>query len=85
MPATTLPAITGNQLIKLLKQDGWVYQRDANHGAAYSKKIKGRNIVAIIPIKNDSLPNKTLGAILNVKQTGIGRKGLVALIEKYGL
>lgn len=85
MLATILPAITGNQLIRLLEQDGWAYQRDAKHGAAYSKEIDGRNVVAIIPTKNDSLPDKTLGAILSVKQTGIGRRGLVTLIKKYGL
>ncbi|MDV2989062.1 MAG: hypothetical protein P3T54_02720 [Dehalogenimonas sp.] len=31
------------------------------------------------------LPDGTLHDILGVKQTGIGRKGLMELIDKYGI
>ena len=82
-----LPAITGLQLIKLLEQDRWENKRHANHGKSLvkyfpqSKRIK----VAVIPNTSQSLPTNTLGGILGVKQTGIGRKGLLKLIEKYSL
>lgn len=80
-----LPAITGNELIKLLAKDGWQEGRKANHGRSMTKKSSDRVLVTIIPMSNESLPTGTLSAILSSKQTRIGRKGLLALIEKYGL
>jgi hypothetical protein len=32
-----------------------------------------------------TLPKRTLGDIVSVKQSGIGRQGLKDLIKKYGL
>jgi len=51
------------------------------------KKMKdGQILVTVIPIKkNKSIAEKTLGNILSVKQTRIGKAGLIALIEKYGV
>lgn len=83
----SLPAITGPQLIRLLEKDGWENKRHANHGDALVKYFPKRKKtkVAIVPTKSRSLPQSTLNRILSVKQTGIGRKGLLKLIEKYSL
>ena len=80
-----LPAITGPELISLLEKDGWKINGYTTHGKSlikYDKKTE-RTLVAIIPTKSRSLPKTTLGRILSVKQTGIGRNGLLKLIEKY--
>ncbi len=80
------PAITGNQLIRLLVRDGWVPGRRTRHGIALSKRFPdGRTRVTVVPDKRSSLPDGTLADILGPKQTSIGREGLVALIQAYGL
>jgi predicted RNA binding protein YcfA (HicA-like mRNA interferase family) len=81
-----IPAITGKQLITLLEKDGWRNHGKANHGISMSKNVDGRFKVTVIPTKkNRSLPDGTLGNILGVKQTGLGKKGLRDLKDKYGL
>lgn len=45
----------------------------------------GRIRVTVVPDKRSSLPPGTLAAILGPKQTDLGRDGLAALIDKYGL
>ncbi len=83
-----LPAITGNQLIALLKKDGWTEKRHKNptHGVVLVRADKsGRTRIALVPAKNKSIPQPTLGAILSVKQSGITRKGLEEMIERHGL
>jgi len=83
---STLPAISGNQLIKLLVKNGWTKRKKkARHGIALYKKYRDRTRVIIIPNKNDDLPKGTLSAILGPKQANIRRKGLEKLIEKYGI
>ena len=79
-----LPAISGNQLIKLLvDHDGWEVARRANHGKSLRKKFPdGRFKVTVIPANNQSLPMGTLLAILGLKETGLKRKGLIRLLEK---
>lgn len=84
MPGS-LPAVTGNQLIKLLSKDAWQKGRKASHGRTLWKEVDGRKRITYIPEKNDSLPAGTLSAILGPKQTTIGRDGLAALIAKFGL
>jgi predicted RNA binding protein YcfA (HicA-like mRNA interferase family) len=81
----SLPAITGKQLITLLKRDSWQERGKARHGIALSKEVDGRNLVTVIPDTKVSLPDGTLGAILSVKQTRIGKQGLRELIRKYNL
>jgi len=44
-----LPAITGKQLIRLLKKDGFLVQRKARHGIAMIKRIPDRTLVTVIP------------------------------------
>ena len=75
--------ISGRQLIRLLERDGWTNGGRRNHGVLFYKQFPGekRPRSTVIPDKSAPLPNTTLGAILSVKQTGIGRTGLQALID----
>jgi predicted RNA binding protein YcfA (HicA-like mRNA interferase family) len=76
-----LPAITGPELIRLLKADGWQEGRRATHGITLAKKTdEGRTLVTLVPTKPRSLPIGTLMAIL--KQTRLGRDGLLELLNK---
>jgi predicted RNA binding protein YcfA (HicA-like mRNA interferase family) len=83
----SLPAITGFQLIRLLELDGWQRGRSGTHGQALYKHLpdERRTVTTVVPRTRASLPTGTLGAILSVKQTRLGRNGLAALMEKYGL
>lgn len=85
MKYTSIPAITGKQLIRLLKRDGWVVRRKAKHGVSLTRNIGDRTLVTVIPDTRASLDKGTLMAILSIKQTCIGRKGLLKLINKYGI
>lgn len=80
-----LPAITGNQVIKLLKKDGWAEGKRGKHGLTLTKKFGDRTRVTTVPTKDDSLPIGTLSHILGTQQTQIGKDGLKDLIEKHGL
>lgn len=82
---TSLPAISGKQLIRLLKKDGWIEGRRKTHGVALTKAVGDRTLVTVIPDTRASLPDGTLSAILGPKQTNIGRQGLLDLLNKYGL
>jgi len=82
---TQLPALSGRQLIELLQKDGWIPQRRAKHGVALAKHFEDRTRVTIIPDTNASLDDGTLAAILGVKQTSIHKKGLLDLVNKFGL
>ena len=77
-----LPAVTGPQLIALLSNDGWTQHGQRTHGVAM---VKSGSNPTIIPTKNKPLPDGTLGAILGPRQTGLGKAGLRALIDKHGL
>ena len=79
---SSLPAITGKQLIRILEKDGWKIGRKATHGRTMTKYIGGRTRVTFIPEGKASLPDGTLAAILGPKQTGVGREGLVKLLKK---
>jgi hypothetical protein len=50
-----------------------------------TKTLGKRTLVTIIPTSRASLPRGTLGAILGAKQTQLGKDGLLALLNKYGL
>jgi predicted RNA binding protein YcfA (HicA-like mRNA interferase family) len=82
---TSIPALTGKQLIKLLKSAGWSLGRHSRHGLTLTKKIADQTFVTFVPDTSESLPKGTLQAILGVKQTRIGKKGLLDLLNKYGL
>ena len=79
-----LPTITGDQLVALLMKDGWKNCGQKTHGIGLTKKVGDRNLVTVIPI-NRELVDWVLSAILGTKQTCIGKKGLLELVNKYGL
>lgn len=82
---TKLPAISGKKLIKLLRRDDWEVKRQAQHGVALAKTSGDRTRVTVIPDTSASLDEGTLGAILGPKQSDIRKKGLLDLINKYGI
>jgi predicted RNA binding protein YcfA (HicA-like mRNA interferase family) len=82
---TRLPPITGKKLIKLLQKDGWIEHRRTRHGISMIKKISGSTRVTVIQDTSATLPDGTLSDILGQKQTGIGKKGLLDLANKYGI
>ena len=82
MKSHKIRTITGRQLIKILKKDGWEIKRKSRHGIALAKKIGDRTRVTIVPDTTVTLPQGTLNAILGPKQTCLGRQGLQRLI--YG-
>jgi uncharacterized protein (DUF3820 family) len=47
------------------------------------KFIDGHYVVTTIPTKKGSMPDGTLGAILSVKQTCLGKTGLTDLIKRF--
>lgn len=82
---TALPAITGKQLIKLLRKDGWKIHRRTRHGIALIKVMSDRTRVTIVQDTRAPLPDGTISKILGQDQTGIGKRGLLNLINKYGI
>lgn len=70
----------------MLEMDGWQRRGRATHGVFLYMQFPGEPFprTTVIPDKADDLPEGTLGAILSVKQTGLGRAGLKALMEKHG-
>ena len=82
---TKIPAISGNQLIKLLQKDSWEPGRKAKHGITLTKSFGNRTRVTFVPNTRASLPIGTLQAILSNKQTGLGKKGLLELLNKHGV
>jgi len=82
---TKLPALSGRQLIRLLRRDGWIIGRRARHGISLTKHFGDRTRVTVIPDTSASLDEGTLMAILGVKQTNLGKRGLLDLTNKYGI
>ena len=82
---TRLPAISGKKLIKLLQKAGWIVHGRAKHGVALRKRFAERTRVTIVPYTNAPLDDGTLSAILGTKQTSIGKRGLLDLVNKYGI
>ena len=68
--------------MSLLRYDGWEEGRNTRHGIAFKKWVEGEIRSTVIPYKRKSLGKKTLYEILGTQQTGIGRQGLLDLIEK---
>ena len=69
--------------MRLLENDGWISGGRRNHGVFYHKRFTGEPLPrsTVIPDKSTPLAASTSGAILSVKQTGIGSVGLQKLIE----
>ena len=74
--------ISGRELMRLLERDGWVRGGRRTHGILYSKRFPGEAHPrsTIIPDISTPLKPATLGAILSVKQTGLGSAGLRNLL-----
>lgn len=86
MKYTKLPTLTGKQLIRLLQNDGWIPHRRTRHGIALIKTFNdGRKRTTILQDTRAIIPEGTLSDILGLKQTGVGKKGLLELVNKYGL
>ncbi|OGO17954.1 MAG: hypothetical protein A2Z15_00620 [Chloroflexi bacterium RBG_16_50_11] len=84
-PDKKLPRIRGKQLVKLAVKDGWIIKHRATHGVALAKKYPDRTRVTIIPDSRAELDEGTLSAIIGYKQMGIGKEGLLKIIDRYGL
>jgi predicted RNA binding protein YcfA (HicA-like mRNA interferase family) len=82
---TRLPTITGKQLIKLLQKAGWIVHGRTKHGVSLRKRFSDRTRVTIVQDTRADIPEGTLSDILGQKQTGIGKKGLLELVNKYGI
>jgi predicted RNA binding protein YcfA (HicA-like mRNA interferase family) len=78
-----IPALNGFELIKLFKKDGWMEHRRTTHGIALKKRVDDRTRVTIVPKTRATLPTGTLMAILGEKQTGLGKSGLLRLLNRY--
>ena len=79
-----LPTITGDQLITLLVKDGWEACGRKTHGIGLKKKVGDRYLITVVPAKR-TLVDFVLSSILGPKQTCIGKRGLLDLVNKYGL
>jgi predicted RNA binding protein YcfA (HicA-like mRNA interferase family) len=82
---TSIPAISGKTLIKLLEKDGWEQGRKTRHAFSLTKKVGDHTLVAYVQNCREPLDTGTLHDILGLKQTKIGSDGLLALLNKYGL
>ena len=69
----------------LLEKDGWIIHRRTRHGIALIKDVNGRTKTTIVQDTRATIPDGTLSDILGPKQTGIGKKGLLELANKYGI
>ena len=78
-----LPALSAKELMSLLLFDGRLEDGRTNHGVAFKKLVDGKVRYVLIPDKPGSIPKGTLHGILSYKQSGIGRKGLGEIIERY--
>ena len=79
-----LPAITGRQLVRLLKLDGWVEVRNAQHGVWLSKQTRSGQLFTTVKNTREAIPTRVLGQFLGPKQTGLTRAGLGRLVQRHG-
>ncbi len=73
--------------MKLLEKDGWIPAQRRTHGVFFHKFFPGEPVPrsTVIPDKSEPLNDFVFGAIVSVKQTGIGKAGYQQLVDKYGL
>ncbi|MYA62276.1 MAG: type II toxin-antitoxin system HicA family toxin [Dehalococcoidia bacterium] len=76
--------ISGRELMRLLERDGWISGGRRTHGIFYYKRFPRESMPrsTVIPDKSSPLPRTTLGAILSLKQTGLGSAGLRSLMDR---
>ena len=80
-----IPTLKGRELYRLLIADGWEFQRHTRHGDFLTKRIGGKNRTTLVKNTGGDIPKGTLARILGQRQTGLGRDGLLRLIERHGL
>ena len=80
-----IPTLKGRELYRLLIADGWEFQRHTRHGDFLTKKFGDKNRTTLVKNDGRDIPTGTLSKILGQKQTGLGRDGLLRLIERHGL
>jgi len=68
-----LPSLTPKQVISILTQKGFIFDRSSGSHCIYYNPNTGRK--AVIPFHNKDLPKGTLNQIL--KQAGIGRDEII--------
>jgi predicted RNA binding protein YcfA (HicA-like mRNA interferase family) len=68
-----LPSLTPKQVISILTQKGFIFDRSSGSHYIYYNPDTGRK--AVIPFHNKDLPKGTLNQIL--KQAGIGRDEII--------
>lgn len=84
--AEELPAISGRQLERLFRLDGWKQKRRAKEGTFFAKRdANGVVRHTVITTKKRPLAPGTLAAMLGPKQSNVGRDGLREMIDCYGL
>ena len=85
--AGELPTVTGRQLIRLLRKDGWDEKPDRTREGVFMFKRDASGVYrsTTISAKRNELKPGTLAAILGPQQTNIGREGLLELINRHGL
>ena len=59
--------------------------RYSQRGALLAKRVGGESKNVVVKNTSRDLPNGTLSALLSQRQTGLGRDGLLRLIERHGL
>ena len=83
MPPANIPAISGKRLVRLFERAGWRRVWVAPHGVVFDRHCAdGTYRFTTIPNKSRSLAPATLSRIL--RQSGLGRAGLLKLIEEHG-
>lgn len=82
---TQLPTISGKKIIRLLQKGGWIIHRRTRHGVSLIKVVGEQTRVTVVQDTRAIIPVGTLSDILSQKQTGIGKKGLLELVNKYGI
>ena len=80
-----IPTLTGRELYRLLIADGWEFQRHTRHGDFLTKTVGVKNRTTLVKNNGRDIPKGTLAEILSQRQTGLGRDGLIRLIERRGL
>ncbi|TET22606.1 MAG: hypothetical protein E3J78_02915 [Candidatus Cloacimonadota bacterium] len=82
---TKAPAITGIQLLRLFKKAGGKIVGRCDHGYAIQIFVKGQYRITTVQDRSDPIPPTTLGQILGPKQTFLGKRGLLNLLNEHGL
>jgi predicted RNA binding protein YcfA (HicA-like mRNA interferase family) len=84
MPSS-LSAVTPARLVTLLAKDGWALVLQDELGWSMGKTIDDQHRIVTVPHGKGPLTPGALSMILSSTTTGLGERGLLALIKKHGL